>query len=256
MNTASRFLKLLFNNTIVAKAGNNAALAIWGQLLDIPYDSQEGRLEIRIRLTELVSQIKRLDEETEKYSKNPQLHLAQLRKLKAGFLSWTDEISWESLRDKYFTESVLISLTSLEELLPDEQPIDLDEIKKFLDLLNDLIMEIHQSNLPSDLKQWLLKLLSQAMKSIHEYDFQGAKAFYDALHVIAGELAITAKDISACQTPENTSIREKLFAFVQNLQKLAAPYQATKQFAIDGYLAATAIGLPDLVVNVAEDLTK
>lgn len=262
MNTAGRLRRFLFPNH---KDPNTHNVFVWAKVFQITLSTQninaltlEDCIAIRQSQFSLFGEVTRLEEEVRQFCEGtkfkPEVLLAHVPQIKKALADTPLGAPWSEVRSQFLNDATLTMLSNLETLLPSEsvaEQKDLEECKKLVD---ELFEFVRKSEMPIDLRRWILTLLSSIRRAIDDYQIGGAKSFHAALANVIGEFVTTANDLTVIQKPENSRFLiafNKLMSVVKNL---AALYSQIRPIAIDIAAIAHEAGSSNLLGTAVDKL--
>ena len=149
----------------------------------------------------------------QEHTDHPEIYLSEFENLTKLFSPRNLEIGFEY---GLITPSLLTNLQHCAKDLPEDRTISPDEVQELREATRELINQIKDSELPTNLRKWLVEMLAKVEDAIIHFDRFGGKGLRKALVNLIGELIIDGektKSLDAIPT-----IKEKLSALLGKIK--------------------------------------
>jgi hypothetical protein len=236
-NPAGKLYKILDTARNLDTKSNRNVRAQLGVLFNISnFDTDEGLIEIIHRLNELF----KLAEETEQALReisnlNLNLYLREIPKIKSTIvgLMAAPNAEWNVYRQNINAIEFTVLEFCSDQLsqIPAENSVSKEELKKILAEIEDAYSSINESNLPHELKAFLLDQLESIRRAIHEYSIRGLRRLKEQLSTTLGAIIINQDLLeTAVNTKEVGKFKKvvsyfgKLVDFALKIKPLADPF--------------------------------
>ncbi len=229
-NPAGRLFKILSE----AKARNDSlpSRLVWANILKIdPTDIST----ILLNISELINLIHLTKNAIQKIDGiNHEIYLKPFTKLEGAFASTNFEIGWSSFRGQ-LDDATMVALQFCSDTLSrqiSENEISKEELDALLKEVNELLSMIIKSNLPEEIKSFLIDNLENIRRAIITYRIRGALSLKYVLESNIGSFYFHREQIDkVIKSGDGATIFPVFFRVVDKLNKLVSFAINTKKLA-------------------------
>lgn len=150
-----------------------------------------------------------------------EVHAAPLHKLRNLFSPMSYGGTWGAFKRDYLTADVFYALSVCDQqfrtrLYLSEQLIPANDLNELSKKVSDLFDDVKASDVESDLKNYMLKMLEAIRQGIAQYEISGAEGLTDKLAQIIGHMHLYKSKEPQAKTPANDQAR----GFMRKFQTL------------------------------------